>query len=181
MNQKKWNWGVLLLGGLMVVSVSSCLTRDADEMGKGEEGGQEAVRIGVYDSRSIAVAYAGSAAHERELEKLAEGHARAKAQGDAEEVARLEAQGKAKQEKMHRQAFGTAAVEDILATIAEEAARLAERVDVELFLSKWDEGGLEKYPGAEQVDVTLDLVDLLEPTEQQRKRAMEIRAMDPVE
>src|SRR6185436_2337960 len=75
-------------------------------------------RIGVYDSRSIAVAFAGSSAHQRELQLLSAERDQAKAAGDSAKVAKLEAEGKARQQKIHQQGFSTAPVDELLLCIS---------------------------------------------------------------
>lgn len=56
---------------------------------------------------------------------------------------------------------------------------MKESTDLKAIVSKWDEEGLKKYEGAERVDVTMGLVDLLKPTDGQRKRAVEIQDHAP--
>jgi len=62
-------------------------------------------RIGVYDSRAIVVAFAGSPTHEKQLRELIAEHQKAKTAGDLDRVARLEAEGKARQVRAHKQAL----------------------------------------------------------------------------
>ncbi|KAF0176806.1 MAG: hypothetical protein FD161_2750 [Limisphaerales bacterium] len=137
-------------------------------------------RIGVYDSRAIAVAYAGSAFQQQKMKDLTARHQQAKAAGDTKETARLEAEGQAWQAALHRQGFGTAPVDDLLAHIASELPRLRETAGVTTLLSKWNQPELAKHPQAERVDVTMQLVDAFRPTETQRKRALEIQQHRPV-
>ena len=75
------------------------------------------IRIGVYDSRAVAVAYAPSEWNEKRLkEKMAEME-KAKSAGEAKKIAELEAWGNDQQAKLHRQGFSTAPVDDILENI----------------------------------------------------------------
>ena len=71
-------------------------------------------KIGIYDSRAVAVAFAGSDAHKRSLAPLREEHKKALAAGDSKRVKELEAEGKARQKRAHQQAFSIAPVDDIL-------------------------------------------------------------------
>lgn len=136
--------------------------------------------IGLYDSRAIAVAYAGSAFHEAKLTKLRAEYDAAKAAGDDARIAELEADAKAGQSEMHRQGFGTASVDDILAQIKEELLRIQSEAGVVALVSKWDEAALAKHPNAAQVDVTMALVDAFHPSDRQRKSAEEILKHKPV-
>jgi hypothetical protein len=137
-------------------------------------------RIGVYDSRAVAVAFAGSAAHEKELQRLMTEHKKAKDAGDLDKAAKLEAEGKARQVKAHKQAFSTAPVDDILAHITNAIPEIQRTAGVIAIVSKWDETVLKKYSRAEKVDVTMGLVDAFKPNERQRKSAIEIQKHKPI-
>jgi hypothetical protein len=136
-------------------------------------------RIGVYDSRAIAVAYVGSTHQSDKMKDLQAQFATAKKSGDAKEVARLEAEGKAWQARLHQQGFGTAPVDDILAHIANELPKVREAAGVSRFISKWDQAELSKYSKSAQVEVTMSLVDAFHPDPAQRKRAIEIQKLRP--
>jgi hypothetical protein len=73
------------------------------------------LRIGVYDSRAVTVAYAASDLHNQWLRSLIAQRDQAKAAGETQKVKALEDQGAAHQVKFHNQGFGTAPVDDILA------------------------------------------------------------------
>lgn len=136
-------------------------------------------RIGIYDSRAVAVAYAGSALQVKTFEDLKVQLKKARAAGDAKEVSRLEAEGPAWQAALHRQGFGTAPVDDLLAHIASDLPKIQEAAGVTALVSKWNKPELEKHRQAEQVDVTMQLVDAFHPNETQRKRALEIQKRKP--
>ena len=137
-------------------------------------------RIGVYDSRAIAVAYAGSDRHEAQLSELKAEYDAAKAAGDTARVAEIEAEAQAQQDEMHRQGFSTAPVDEILAQIKTELPRIQADADVVALVSKWDEAALVAHPNATQVDVTMALVDAFHPNDRQRKSAVEIQKHKPV-
>lgn len=137
-------------------------------------------RIGVYDSRALAVAYAGSAVQQKELKALHTAHQKAKEAGNQKEVARLEAEGKAMQQKAHQQAFSTAPVDDLLAHLGNALPRLQTEAGVTALISKWDEAEMKKHPGAESVDVTMALVDAFHPSPRQRQSALEIQKRQPI-
>lgn len=137
-------------------------------------------RIGVYDSRAIAVAFAGSPAHQKQLQLLKAEHKKAKEMGDQAKVAQLEAEGKAMQDKAHKQAFSTMPVDDILEHITSQVSQVMQSQRLSAIVSKWQAEELKKYSGAEQVDVTMFLVDVLSPTDRQRNYAIEIQKHKPV-
>lgn len=165
----------LLLAGFALFTLA--LTKTGCARGKAPANPE---RIGIYDSRSIAIAYAGSTNLAATMKDLKDRHQKARESGDTREVARLETEGKARQEAMHRQGFGTAPVDDLLALIPDELPRLRQTAGVSRLVSKWDQRELDRHPGAVRVDVTRELVDAFHPTPIQRDRALEIQAHPPV-
>ncbi len=141
-------------------------------------------RVGVYDSRAIAVTFVGSevymATDGKALAELRAEHEKAKAAGDTARVAELEAKGKAQQALLHQQGFSTAPVDAILAHIADQMPGIAKAAGVEAILSKWDKDALAKYPNAELVDVTMPLVDAFRPKDRQRTSAIEVQKHPPI-
>lgn len=137
-------------------------------------------RIGTYDSRAIAVAYAGSQFQKAKMNDLVSQQQQAKKAGDEKEVAKLEAEGRAWQAQLHRQGFGTAPVDELLAHIANEVPRIQQDAGVTRLISKWNKSELKRHPSAAQIDVTMTLVDAFHPNELQRMRAIEIQTKPPV-
>lgn len=142
--------------------------------------GAAAEAIGVYDSRAVAVAYAGSVLHEAQLTKLRAEYDAAKAAGNTVRVAELEADAKAGQSEKHRQAFGTAPIDDILAQIKDELLRIQTDAGVIALVSKWDDATLAEHPHADRVDVTMALIDAFHPNDRQRESALEIQKHKPI-
>jgi len=141
------------------------------------------VRVGVYDSRAIAVAFGDSetwqASTGKQLAMRAEYNA-AKAAGNQKRVAELEAQGKAQQTLVHKQGFSTAPVDDILKNIQDKLPEIAKAAGVSAIVSKWDKDALAKYQSAELVDITMPLVNAFHPTERQLKFAIDIQKQAPI-
>jgi hypothetical protein len=136
-------------------------------------------RIGVYDSRAIAVAFAGSPEFAKKFQELKTQHQKAEESGNLQDAAKLKAEGKAWQEKLHEQGFSTAPVDDLLLHITNALPEIQKSAGVTSMLSKWDEAGLQKHPGAETVDLTMRLVDAFHPNEKQRNYAAEIQKHQP--
>ena len=142
------------------------------------------VRVGIYDSRAIAVAFGGSEAFQastgKQLAALRAEYNEAKAAGNQKRVAELEAQGKAQQVLLHKQGFRTAPVDDILDHIKDKIPGIAKAAGVGPIVSKWDKDALAKYKSAELVDVTMPLVNAFHPIERQLKFAIEIQKQPPI-
>ena len=141
-------------------------------------------RVGVYDSRSIAIAFVGSAVYKatdgKVLADLKAEYDKAKAEGDRDRMAELEAKGKGQQALLHKQGFSTAPVDGMLAHVKDQMADIAEDEGVEAIVSMWDKEALARYDGAELVDVTMPLVDAFKPNDRQRESAIEIREHPPI-
>ncbi|NQT94653.1 MAG: hypothetical protein HQ559_17995 [Lentisphaerae bacterium] len=141
-------------------------------------------RVGVYDSRAIAIAFVGSEVYKatdgKALADLKAEYDKAKAEGDQDRMAELEAKGKAQQALLHKQGFSTAPVDGMLAHIKNQMAGIAEDAGVEAIVSKWDKEALAKHQGAELVDVTMPLVDAFKPNDRQRKSAIGIQEHPPI-
>jgi len=137
-------------------------------------------RIGLYDSRAIAVAFAGSEHFNRWMSGLHTEYKKAKAAGNQKRVAEIEAEGSARQKKLHKQGFSTAPVDNILKQIEDCLPSIKQKANVRSLVSKWDEETLAKHPSADRVDVTMELIDALNPNARQRKSAIEIQKHQPI-
>jgi len=137
-------------------------------------------RIGVYDSRSIVIAFRDSELCNKWLSGIEEEQERAKAMGDQNRVAELEAEAAERNGLMHKQAFSTAPVDNILEQIEDRLPAIKEKTGVGVLVSKWDKDALTKHASAESVDVTSDLVKLFNPSDEILKIALDIRDQEPV-
>ncbi|HPB32759.1 MAG TPA: hypothetical protein PLB62_15010 [Candidatus Sumerlaeota bacterium] len=138
------------------------------------------VRVGTYDSRAVAVAFSGSEIFSKWLGELKVEQERAEAAGDKARVAEIRAKGATRQKLMHMQGFSTAPVDDILDRVREGVQSVREKAGVDVLVSKWDKESLDRHRDAEVIDVTMDLVDLFNPNERQRRSALEIQKHDPI-
>lgn len=135
--------------------------------------------IGVYDSRAVAVAYAGSTFQVKKMKDLQAELKKAREAGDTNRISQVETAGREWQANLKRQGFGTAPVDDILAEIASDLPKVQEAAGVTRLVSRWNKAELNRYPKATQIDVTMQLVDAFQPNETQRKRAVEIQKIKP--
>jgi len=142
------------------------------------EGEPTPLRLGTFDSRAVAVAWANSDVFDAELDALRAEVEAARADGDDARAAELEASAGAMQERLHRQGFSTASVRDILARYERQLPALAERAGVDAVVSRWDLAW--HAPHARFVDVTDALVALIGPSEQGLQWARQVREVDPV-
>ncbi len=171
---KKLNAGIgMLLGGFLVLTSPPAPTTTH---------GKPTVVVGTFDSRAILFAHVGSDEFKDYLsaQKADVGRAieRAKAAGDHELVANLDALGPAMQKRIHQQGFGTAPVDDIIARIEDKLPGIAEKAGVDVIVSKW--ALAYRSPAAKFVDVTDLLAAEFDPDEATLKGIREIVEIEPV-
>lgn len=141
-------------------------------------------RIGIYDSRAIAIAFVGSEVYRatagRKLAGMMKKYNKAKAEGDKQKIKELKKRGKAQQALLHKQAFSTASIENILKHITDRLQKIKKQTGVDMIVSKWDTQTLAKHKSAEQVDITMFLVEAFKPNDRQLKCAKNILKKPPV-
>lgn len=122
------------------------------------------LRVGVYDSRGIAIAYANSEHWSKVLKEKQAALEQAKKDGDTATVKEIEAWGPAQQARAHLMGFGTAPVHECFEPVRDRIADVARTAGVDVIVSKWECDYLAA--DAEVVDVTMALATLFEPREQ---------------
>jgi hypothetical protein len=137
-----------------------------------------ALKIGVYDSRVVAVAYARSEPFKQHVAQMRKDLEEAKAKNDTERIKALEAEGPAMQVRLHQQGFSTAGVSNILAKVADSIPGIAREAGVVLVVSKWEMP--YRDPSVEIVDVSLPIAKLFNPDEQTLKIIAGMKDVKPV-
>jgi hypothetical protein len=156
-----------------LLALGACAALGGGPAGEGAAN-DEKVRIGTYDSRAIAIAYAHSRFNPVK-EKWA-AYEKAKAAGDREKIKELEAWGQEHQRQLHFQGFSRVPVDDLLAPVKDGVAKLARERQLAAITMSCDFTGGQ----VELVDVTEDLVKLYDPSEKTLKTARGVRAVKPV-
>jgi Skp family chaperone for outer membrane proteins len=163
----------------LVLVIGSCVVctslRAEDSNTKTEKA---KLRVGTFDSRAIAIAYARTDDFKQEVKKLMEEHKKAKADKNEKKVKELEAKGQAGQQLLHTQGFSTASVGEYLERVKDKIPSVAKEVGVDVIVSKWDM--VYQSPDAEFVDVTDQMVKLFNPDEKTLKIAEELRKHPPI-
>ncbi len=132
------------------------------------------VRIGVYESRAIAVAWAAST-HNPVAEKMKELEV-AKREKDSQRMAQLEAWGQAHQRQLHFQGFGRVPVNDLLQPVHAGLVQIMREKQVTAITMQCD----AVAEGVELVDVTMDLVQLFAPSERTLTWIKQLREHEPL-
>jgi hypothetical protein len=133
------------------------------------------MRIGVYDSRAIAIAYAASEFNPvaAKMQELREAHDA----GDQDRIRELEAWGARHQRELHRQGFSRVPVTDLFESVRDQLPALAEKLGVDAIAFECN----YIADAVEEVDITLDLVSLFDPSEQAMNWIRESLKAEPVD
>ncbi|MGD9125805.1 MAG: hypothetical protein PVH19_00365 [Planctomycetia bacterium] len=131
------------------------------------------IRVGVYENRAIACAYAPSKFNPS-AEKMKE-YKKAEAAGDKKRCAELKAWGKEHQRQLHRQGFCAMPVDDLLAHVKDGLAKLAEKENLDLIVWRYD----YKSENVEIIDITDQIVELYDPTEKTKRTIKELLKHPP--
>jgi hypothetical protein len=132
-------------------------------------------RIGTYDSRAVAVAYAASEQHQKLMKEKMQQLKAAQASGDTKRVKELKTWGEGQQRLMHMQGFAGAPVDDILAQVQERLPAVAKDVGVDALTRQVDYSA----PDVQTIDVTDAIVKLFDPSEKTLKTIAEVRRHVP--
>jgi len=124
---------------------------------------EKALRVGVYDSRAIAVAWGNSAEFRKSIDSVTADYKKAKEAKDEKQVKEIEARMKLQQRRAHEQGFSTGSVAGIMAKVKDSLPAVAKKTGVDLIVSKWELN--YQSPDVKVVDVTDDLVALFHVSE----------------
>lgn len=114
------------------------------------------LKVGTFDSRCVAFAYGKTDAFMKHVGELKREYAEAKADGDTDRMAELEAAGKGLQHEMHLMVFCGAPIPDVLDRVRDRIPEAAAAAGVDLIV----EGVLFEGPGVEVVDVSAEMAAL---------------------
>ena len=156
-------------------AVALCVMAGAAAFGQSKEA---TLRIGVYDSRAIAVAYGNSAEFRKSLDAVKADYQKAKEAKDDKRAKEIETQMKAKQRRAHEQGFSTGSVANIMAKIKDSLPGVAKKAGVDVIVSKWEVN--YQAPGIKVVDVTDDLVALFHASAKALEWVQGIKTQAPV-
>lgn len=137
------------------------------------------MRIGVFDSRAVAVACANSSSSRAVHAKLMERMKVAKEKGDAKEIAAVEREGMLRQVMMHEQGFGKGSVTAMTALVKDSIAALAVSENLSLVVSKWEVVFSAK--DVELVDVTEKVAGFFQPNERVKGWLKDLSKQEPIE
>jgi len=134
------------------------------------------LRVGVFESRAIAVAFAASKYNTFSQDLMKE-YKDAEAKGDKKRMDELKQKGEKLQDKLHRQGFGNAPVDDLLVYIKDSFPEIAKKSGVDVIVS----GVVYNNSSVEIIDITGEIVKPFNPSEKTLKIIEELRKHPPIE
>ncbi len=159
-----------------LVLIALALTAAAPAAEKQEE--QSNPKIGVYDSRVVALAYYRSTRQMARLSRIQQEYNKAKADDNKKRMQELEKEGPWNQVRMHQQVFSTAGISHITAQISDEIKTMAREAGVMAVVSRWEMPYLGA--GVTTVDLTLAMAKLFNPDEKTLKIMESMKNQEPV-
>lgn len=136
------------------------------------------VRVGTFDSRAVAIAYARSAMFAPIMKDWRDKYEKAKAEKNEAVIKECEAWGPNYHKLQMLQGFSTASVADIMEKVKESLPKVAQEAGVGMIVSKWELA--YSSSSAEIVDVTPHLVKLFNPDNQTLKILEELSKQPPI-
>ncbi len=136
------------------------------------------LRVGVYDSRCVAVACGNSKYGQKEIQKMFDIVHKAEAEGDTQTAQRTRRMAESMQDKRHLQGFGTAPVHDLLEPVKDKLPKVAADCQVDVIVSKWEFDYLAS--DAQVKDITDELVALYDTTEKAMNWIQQMKDIAPL-
>ena len=121
------------------------------------------LRVGVYDSRAVTIAYSASDYNDNTMVEKSKAKKKAEKAGDLEKAEKIDRWMLYFSIKRHCQGFATAPVGDLLKCIEKQLPKIARDAGVDMIVSKWQLDHLAS--DAEVIDITTQIVAAFEPTE----------------
>lgn len=170
----------IALSLLVILMTVPALAQDSQTAPAPVVDGGEApcLRVGVYDSRAVALAYGRSYIIKADLRTAETEMAIAEAEGDEAKKKEIGDRMVALQKQLHEQVFSTGSIDNILKKIDSRIKKYAFDKGLDVIVNKWDTTFVAE--GAEMVDITMDLVEMFKPDDTTREQALDIQTRKPV-
>lgn len=136
-------------------------------------------RIGIFDSRSVAIVYANSKFYKSPYPEIKKRMDAAKEKNDTKEIAKIEYEAKLHQAILHDQGFGKGSVNTITDSYRDKIAEIAKAENLSAIVSKWEV--VYSNPDIELIDVTEKIAAFFEPSDKIKEMIKEVPQHEPVE
>ena len=137
----------------------------------------EKIRIGIFDSRCVALVYGRSGLFLTYMENLRKELDNAKQEENGERVKELESILPTNQLIIKQQVFSTGSIKNIIEKIEDKITEIAVDNNLSFIISKWEI--VYDDQSFELVDITDQLVELFNPDEQTLKILENVKSTEP--
>ncbi|MBI5019967.1 MAG: hypothetical protein HZB59_00870 [Ignavibacteriales bacterium] len=135
-------------------------------------------RIGIFDSRSVAIVHANSKFFKNPYPEIKKRMETAKEKNDTKEIAKIEYEAKLHQAILHDQGFGKGSVNTIIDLYKDKIAEIAKAENLSAVVSKWEV--VYSNPDIELVDITDKITAFFEPSDKMKETIKEVPQHEPV-
>jgi Skp family chaperone for outer membrane proteins len=158
---------------ILVVLVSLCILGCSSN-----SSAQTKQRIGIFDSRSVAIVYANSKFFKSPYPEIKKRMEAAKEKNDTKEIAKIEYEAKLHQAILHDQGFGKGSVNTITDLYKDKIAAIAKAENLSAVVSKWEV--VYSNPDIELIDITDKIAAFFEPSDKMKETIKEVPQHEPV-
>lgn len=143
-----------------------------------ESSAQNKLRVGIYDSRAIAVACMNSSMYKNPMYELTPKMKAAKEANDTKTISDIEREGLLRQAISHEQGFGTGSVMQYSELIKKGLAEIAKAEKLDVIVSKYELA----FTGSQVVlvDITDKAVNFFNPTARVKSIVEEMKKTQPI-
>ena len=138
---------------------------------------QNKIRVGIYDSRFIAVAYYNSK-YFKLMPEVTQKMKTAKEKNDTTEMSNINKEMSLRQRFIHEQGFGKGSVCYIIEEMKDKISELAKNEKLNIIVSKWELNF--KGSNVEIIDITEKIANLYEPTNNIKEMIKDFNNNEPV-
>ena len=138
----------------------------------------ELVKVGIYDTRIIALVYYRSEEHSNYISQLKKEREEAMEAGDDELVELINKKGPGMQDLAHKQGFSTLPIPNLLEKIKDSIPVIAERFELDVIMNKWEI--IYQKDKVEFIDISMEMISFFNPSEETMKLVDQMSEVDPV-
>lgn len=156
------------IAGILITMQSCQETTSTDDL----------VRVGIYDSRIVALAYYRSDQFMDYIAQLRQELKEAKEAGDDEKVALIDKTGPGSQELAHKQGFSTMPIPSILEKIKDSIPIIAKRFELDVIMNQWEI--IYQKDKVEFIDISMEMISFFNPSEETMEMLDQMYEVEPV-
>lgn len=168
-----------LLKGLLLICIAGLISTTLFQANSGfAQNSPNRLKIGVYDSRVVVFAWSRSNYFREHLDKIRQHGDSVMKTNDTLKIKEVSIQGMSYQHLLHQMVFSNGSAARIIDLVKDKLLDVARQADVKIVLSKYEL--CYQDPSVEIVDLTTQVSQLFNPTENIDKMVGEITKSQPI-